>query len=201
MDDWAGEAVQKVVDAWCDEGTHPAFHRAAQARLARQWPVLYSSIQELVKESVVRQVSPLDDWAGDTVYAYGASGEGYDDGNGNVTSAVRDADHAPDKCGLCGAENWQEYGPHHSEECMRHATGPESHRDAVDPGHYKFPGGVEVRHISAHLTSFGGQAVQYVCRATRLDGRNKGNPVEDIDKAITLLQWERDRLTEKGVVI
>ena len=98
--------------------------------------------------------------------------QGYDDGNGNLTSVVMDADHAR-----------------------------ESHRDAVDPDHYKFPGGVEVRHISAHLTSFGGQAVQYICRATRLDGRNKGNPVEDIDKAITLLQWERDRLTEKGVVI
>ena len=110
-------------------------------------------------------MNPLNDWAGDTVYAYGPCGEWYDVGNGNVTSAVRDADHAP-----------------------------ESHRDAVDPDHYKFPGGVEVRHISAHLTSFGGQAVQYICRATRLDGRNKGNPVEDIDKAITLLQWERDRL-------
>ena len=48
------EAVQRVVDAWCDEGTHPAYHRAAQARLERQWPVLYSSIQELVKSNVIR---------------------------------------------------------------------------------------------------------------------------------------------------
>ena len=50
----AGEAVQGVVDAWCDEGTHPAYHRAAQARLERQWPVLYSAIQELVKSNVIR---------------------------------------------------------------------------------------------------------------------------------------------------
>ena len=50
----AGEAVQGVVDAWCDEGTHPAFHRDAQARLARQWPSLYSAIQELVKSNVIR---------------------------------------------------------------------------------------------------------------------------------------------------
>ena len=49
-----GEAVQGVVDAWCDEGTHPAYHRAAQARLERQWPVLYSAIQELVKSNMIR---------------------------------------------------------------------------------------------------------------------------------------------------
>lgn len=49
-----GEAVQGVVDAWCDEGTHPAYHRAAQARLERQWPVLYLAIQELVKSNVIR---------------------------------------------------------------------------------------------------------------------------------------------------
>ena len=48
------EAVQGVVDAWCDEGTHPAYHRAAQARLERQWPVLYLAIQELVKSNVIR---------------------------------------------------------------------------------------------------------------------------------------------------
>lgn len=70
-----------------------------------------------------------------------------------------------------------------------------SENNAVSPNVYKFPN-CEVRDISAHLTSFGGQAVQYVARATRLDGLVKGNPLQDIDKAIQVLQWERERLQE-----
>lgn len=66
--------------------------------------------------------------------------------------------------------------------------------NAIDPDHYKFPGGAEVRHISAHLTSFGGQAVQYVARSTRLDGRNKGDQVENLEKALVLIVWEIERL-------
>lgn len=62
--------------------------------------------------------------------------------------------------------------------------------------YYDFPGGVEVRQISAHLTGFGAQALQYVARATRLDGRNKGNPIEDLTKALDFIQWEIDRLRE-----
>lgn len=65
-----------------------------------------------------------------------------------------------------------------------------------EPSYYDFPQGIEVRHISAHLTSFGGQALQYVARATRLDGRNKGNPIEDLTKALDFIQWEIDRLRE-----
>lgn len=72
------------------------------------------------------------------------------------------------------------------------ATEPES--DAIDPGYYTFPGGVEVRSISAHLTSFGGQALQYIARSTRLDGNNKGDTVENIRKAIKFLEWEIERL-------
>lgn len=68
--------------------------------------------------------------------------------------------------------------------------------NAVNPNHYVFPGGVEVRQISAHLTSFGGQAVQYVARATRLDGQNKGEAVEDLKKAIKFLTWEIERIEE-----
>ena len=64
----------------------------------------------------------------------------------------------------------------------------------LSPNAYQFPNGVEVRHISAHLTSFGGQAVQYIARATRLDGVVKGLPVQDLKKAIQLLEWEVDRL-------
>lgn len=66
--------------------------------------------------------------------------------------------------------------------------------DAIAPEHYAFPGGVRVHQISTHLTSCGGQAVQYVARSTRLDGNNKGNPVENLRKAIKFLEWEIERL-------
>lgn len=66
--------------------------------------------------------------------------------------------------------------------------------DPVSPNHYQFPGGHEVRYISAHLTSFGGQAVQYVARSTRLDGCNKGEAVEDLKKSIRMIEWEIERL-------
>lgn len=63
----------------------------------------------------------------------------------------------------------------------------------ISPNVYQFPN-CEVRDISAHLTSFGGQAVQYIARATRLDGVVKGLPVQDLYKAIELLKWEAERL-------
>lgn len=70
---------------------------------------------------------------------------------------------------------------------------PPEEKSAVDPEHYKF-GDVEVRQISGHLTSFGGQALQYVAQATRLDGHIKGDAVEDLTKAIRFIQWEIERL-------
>lgn len=66
--------------------------------------------------------------------------------------------------------------------------------DNVNPNHYKFPSGAEVKDISGHLTSFGGQALQYIARATRLDGNNKGESVEDLKKALRFVQWEIERL-------
>lgn len=66
--------------------------------------------------------------------------------------------------------------------------------DSVNPTHYKFPGGAEVKDISGHLTSFGGQALQYIARATRLDGNNKGEAVEDLKKALRFVEWEIERL-------
>lgn len=68
--------------------------------------------------------------------------------------------------------------------------------DPVSPNHYRFPGGAEVIQISEHLSSNGGQAVQYVARATRLDGQIKGNAVEDLEKAAFFIQREIDRLKE-----
>ncbi len=68
----------------------------------------------------------------------------------------------------------------------------------VNPSHYDFPGGVQVKDISAHLTSFGGQALQYIARSTRLDGMNKGEQVTDLQKAIKLIEWEIERVKEQG---
>lgn len=68
--------------------------------------------------------------------------------------------------------------------------------DPVSPNHYRFPGGAEVIQISEHLTSNGGQAVQYIARATRLDGQIKGNAIEDLEKSLFFIQREIDRLKE-----
>lgn len=67
-------------------------------------------------------------------------------------------------------------------------------RKKVESSYYSFPGGVEVRQISAHLTGFGAQALQYVARSTRLDGKNKGDVVSDLRKAIDFITWEIERL-------
>lgn len=68
--------------------------------------------------------------------------------------------------------------------------------DPISPGHYQLPGGVEVIWVSEHLTSNGGQAVQYVARSTRLDGKIKGSPQEDLRKAIWFIEREIARLEE-----
>ncbi|ATW58539.1 hypothetical protein SEA_DARWIN_80 [Corynebacterium phage Darwin] len=61
--------------------------------------------------------------------------------------------------------------------------------------YYKFPGGIEAIAISRHLTSNGGQALQYIARSCRLDGNNKhGDPKDDIRKAIDMLVDEYVRL-------
>lgn len=74
----------------------------------------------------------------------------------------------------------------------------EAAETAIDPSYYQFPGGHEVRHISAHLTGFGSQALQYVARSTRLDGKNKGDTVENLQKAVKFLEWEIERIKAAG---
>lgn len=67
--------------------------------------------------------------------------------------------------------------------------------DPVNPDYYKgFSNGAEVIDISEHLTGNGSQAVQYIARATRIDGKVKGNPKEDLRKARWLLDRELARL-------
>lgn len=117
--------------------------------------------------------------------------------------------NAPDRIAeVCGIEDYANYdllfvdgskGSHrfgHIDDNFQLVPKAETvENNAVSPNVYKFPK-AEVRDISAHLSSFGGQAVQYVARATRLDGLVKGNPVQDIEKAIQVLQWELERMQE-----
>ncbi|WP_231839056.1 DUF3310 domain-containing protein [Corynebacterium glutamicum] len=69
--------------------------------------------------------------------------------------------------------------------------------DPINPDYYKFPSGAEVADIAEHLTSNGGQAVQYVARSTRIDGCNKGDSVENLEKAIWFLNREIKRLKQE----
>lgn len=68
--------------------------------------------------------------------------------------------------------------------------------EPVVPAHYAFPGGIRVHQISGHLTSFGGQALQYIARSTRLDGQNKGDTAENLRKAIRFLELEIARVEQ-----
>ena len=66
--------------------------------------------------------------------------------------------------------------------------------DAINPDHYKFSNGVEAIDITENLTSNGGQAVGYIVRSTRIDGRIKGDPIEDLEKANWFITREIERL-------
>ena len=41
------DPVQAVIDAWTVEGPVPEYHRAAQDRLRRDWPVLADALDAL----------------------------------------------------------------------------------------------------------------------------------------------------------
>ena len=64
------------------------------------------------------------------------------------------------------------------------------------PNYYLMPNCVEVKEIARYLTSNGGQAVQYIARATRTDGIIKGNPINDLEKARDMIEDEINRLKE-----
>lgn len=67
-----------------------------------------------------------------------------------------------------------------------------------DTSYYKFPGGVEVRQISAHLASFPAQIVQYAARSGRMDGKCKSEElsdrIRDFEKIRDFATWEIERL-------
>ncbi|GAB4588697.1 hypothetical protein [Nocardia sp. IFM 10818] len=50
--------------------------------------------------------------------------------------------------------------------------------------------------ISENLTPNAAQAVQYIGRSCRLDGNNKGDTLEDLNKALWFIRRELGRITE-----
>ena len=71
---------------------------------------------------------------------------------------------------------------------------PPTSPNAVDPDHYKFPNGAEVIQISQWLTANSAQAMQYITRSSRIDGKNKGDTLEDLEKAKVFIDFEIARL-------
>lgn len=66
--------------------------------------------------------------------------------------------------------------------------------DNLNPNYYKLPNGAETIDISQYLSGCGSQAVQYIVRSTRIDKDLKGNPIEDLRKAVWFIETEIDRL-------
>lgn len=64
-----------------------------------------------------------------------------------------------------------------------------------NPPHYTgFSNGAEVLDITENLSFNGGNAVKYIARATRADGRNKGEVLQDLEKALFYIEREITRL-------
>lgn len=66
------------------------------------------------------------------------------------------------------------------------------------PNYYRFPGGIQALHLSRHLTGNGCAAVNYIARATRIDGLYKHDRAEDLRKAIVHLEDEIARLEDEN---
>ena len=68
--------------------------------------------------------------------------------------------------------------------------------DSVSPGHYGFPGGVEVIDLTRHMDFLLGNVVKYVCRAGRKEGVSG---LEDLLKAERYLGWALVRERERAL--
>lgn len=67
--------------------------------------------------------------------------------------------------------------------------------DAINPGHYAgFTNGSQPIDIAECLTFNTGSASKYLARAGRIDGRTKGDVIEDLRKAEWYIQREIKRL-------
>lgn len=66
-----------------------------------------------------------------------------------------------------------------------------------NPGHYSgFSNGAQPVDIAEHLTFNTGNAVKYLARAGRTDGRVKGEVLQDLHKARWYITREINRLEE-----
>lgn len=65
--------------------------------------------------------------------------------------------------------------------------------DAINPKHYQFSNGTQLIDITENLNGNGAQAVQYITRATRLDGRNKADTVDGLVEDLKKARWFVDR--------
>ena len=66
-----------------------------------------------------------------------------------------------------------------------------------EPPHYRgFSNGAEVLDIAENLTFNTGNAVKYLARAGRIDGQNKGEIMQDLNKARKYVNREIERLQE-----
>ncbi|SUE29573.1 Protein of unknwon function (DUF3310) [Nocardia farcinica] len=65
--------------------------------------------------------------------------------------------------------------------------------DAINPQHYQFSNGTQLIDITENLNGNGAQAVQYITRATRLDGRNKADTVDGLVEDLKKARWFVDR--------
>lgn len=82
-----------------------------------------------------------------------------------------------------------------SEEYLRPLEEEDKADNVNHPGHYIFSNGAEVIDITEQLSFNGGNAVKYVARATRQDGKVKGNVLEDLEKAAFYVTREIERLS------
>ena len=63
-----------------------------------------------------------------------------------------------------------------------------------EPPHYQgFSNGAEVLDIAENLTFNAGNAVKYLARSCRIDGANKGEIMQDLDKARRYVEREIER--------
>ncbi len=70
--------------------------------------------------------------------------------------------------------------------------------DNINPDHYRgFSNGAEVIDITENLSFNCGNAVKYLARAGRVDGKNKGAIREDLVKAAWYIQREVNRLGDE----
>lgn len=68
---------------------------------------------------------------------------------------------------------------------------------AVNPQHYQgFSNGAQPVDIAEHLSGNGAQALKYIARSTRIDGGNKGEVMQDLQKAKYFIEREIKRVSK-----